>query len=562
MTTTKKQAGCVSSTEGLSNIKAAGRVSLDLHGGGAGAGHSLKELVLAEQIERAEGAGMGAGAVPEFIGGAGVRGYRGDNSRDDAAAAAAADELFAARSPRCAEIVAECRAEEADWSAVQAQARAAAVKQAWLVRERRGVTPSSSSIRDAADMAASAIVAARDAGAGPVSRALLVADGRADSFEDGPGELAAAAGDVGILANRWAARAAWSSLVHWASGGTGADGDGSRADIVGGDDGAALLARVPDGAARARGVVDWMESRAARRAMAGQLYRLCLSPYPPDGDGLWVKESQALIDFVRNELRSERESLGYAMVRRSDVGVLRRAAQISRKGAARAAARRRGRVLAAVVLGDSLEIAAGRAFKSVSAFIESCQTAGTGASLRAFLVTRAAERSEEFAVGARAAGLAAGAAWRVICAGAGAAAVPQTDTVRAGTVRGRAAAAAAVAKRAAVRDYLRAAAAREWHVARRRAAIASAAAGADTLWQGLQRRAWRRLSAVAGMSSETGARRGAGKPDGSMIRRARGSFADKSARAARAADAAAVAAVMLPKRKRAQQGAKLAPVVV
>ena len=51
---------------------------------------------------------------------------------------------------------------------------------------------------------------------------------------------------------------------------------------------------------------------------------------------------------------------------------------------------------------------------------------------------------------------------------------------------------------------------------------------------------------------------GGGKPDGSMVRRARGAWADKSARAARAADAAAVAAVMLPKRKRAQQGAKLA----
>ena len=53
MTTTKKQAGCVTSAAVLSNIKVVGRVSLDLHGGGAGAGHSLAELVLAERIERA-----------------------------------------------------------------------------------------------------------------------------------------------------------------------------------------------------------------------------------------------------------------------------------------------------------------------------------------------------------------------------------------------------------------------------------------------------------------------------------------------------------------------------
>ena len=199
------------------------------------------------------------------------------------------------------------------------------------------------------------------------------------------------------------------------------------------------------------------------------------------------------------------------------------------------AARSRCRVLANIILGQSLaDSCAVSGFGTVKAWIESCKGAGLFDALRASRVASLAASPgvEHHASLARAYGIDVGILWRELASLGGGVAdavrvVGRTDRQAARGKRGTVAASRVLRRRAVVRELSSALDSALWHKARAAVARVSTLQAFDAAMDGLHSDKWGDLRLLAGLVNKRGAVTGASKIDGAAIRAARGKVASK-----------------------------------
>jgi hypothetical protein len=399
---------------------------------------------------------------------------------------------------------------------VLAIARRAAARQARRIFDYRGVTPSRSSIDDAAS----------DAVLG-----LLSSVRRLDKLTPAQWSTRRVLRVVGM----YAGRAAFRSLASWAVVGMVGDNTTTRGDAR------QWVGELQNDLARAWGKLDSLPEDGAD--MANQRARLASldASLPATSRAALALDMPAPPDYSAPDSITSARRAAVAWVYR--VGYRQFKATLGKRGTGRAvqAALSRCRVVASVIMGASLtDACAATGFASFKVFAQSCKESGFAAALRDARARAAMDGSqvEQYRIAMRRYALEVAQHARALHAcGGGWRDVLHTSTHRATTAHGLARGARVAHRRAIVRDYLRALGLAVHYRDAMRRAMSDDLRAFDRMLSGVFADRFGDLRLMLGFVDSEGRERGASKVNPAMLRRARGKLARKSG---------AVATVALP----------------